>query len=241
LGAGSCALELNYIVPSLKEPTSCVLECSDINEEIMATGRELAAGQNIAFKAMVMDINDLRLDSEGYDIIMCWASLHHFVNLDHIAAMINKGLKPGGLFISMDICSRNGFRLWPETKEVVEAFWEVLPRQYRVAHTIGPEPVYCDTYPDMDCSKDGFECIRSEDVIPSLERNLERIHLIFAHTLARRFFDSMFGPNFDMNKDFDRSFFKLVTEFDELALRTGRLRPETFFGVYRKKMEKLAP
>ena len=235
LGAGSCALELQWILPALTDPSSCRLECVDLDEELIASAAARAAGQGIDFAASAQDVNQLALEPDAYDVILCWASLHHFTELDHIAAEINRALKPGGVFITMDICSRNGFLLWPETKRVVDDLWRLLPESHRVAMTLGPKPVVCDEYPNVDCARSGFECICSEDILPALERNLERQAMAFAHTLMRRFFDTMFGGNFDLARPFDRAFFDIVRDYDEMAVDMRRLRPETFFAVYRKR------
>ena len=134
----------------------------------------------------------------------------------------------------MDLCCRNGFLLWPETRCVINTLWELLPSPYRVAHTLGAEPITCEMYPEIDSSRSRSGCVSSESILPALERHLERRHLLVAHTLLRRFFDTMFGPNFDLRRPFDSSFFTLVRDHDEMALEAHLLRPETFFGVYRK-------
>ena len=237
LGAGTCALETQRILPHLDYPQNCTLECIDLNADIMELGRQGAEQTGTHFIATAMDINQIHLEPNSYDIILVWAALHHFVELYHIAAEINQGLKPDGLFITMDICSRNGFLLWSETEKVVNRFWQELPERYRYAHTLGPEPVLCDTYPNVDCAQSGFECIRSEEIIPALSEHLDLIHFVPAHALARRFFDTMFGPNFDLQRTFDLSFFLKIILYDELALSRLELQPETFFGVYQKKIE----
>jgi len=235
LGAGSCALELTWIVPRLRRPSRCTLECVDVNQDLIDQGAKRARKMGVPFRGAAQDVNELRLEPESYDVILCWASLHHFVALDHIAGEINRALKPGGCFITMDICSRNGFRLWPETESVVEDFFRMLPKSHRIAHTLAKGPVTCDHYPNVDCAQSGLEWIRSEEILPALERNLGREVLIFAHTLLRRFFDTMFGPNFDLERPFDRSFFRLVRDYDEQALALRLLRPDTFFGIYRRR------
>jgi ubiquinone/menaquinone biosynthesis C-methylase UbiE len=237
LGSGACALELKWVLPFAKNCSSCTLECIDLNPDLMEEGRRTAESMGVQFIGTAMDINKLVLEPEKYDVIMVWSALHHFIELDHIAAQINRGLKSDGVFVTMDICARNGYLLWPETKVVVDEFYSRLPDDsYRIAHTLGPISIYCDEYPNRNLARNCFECIRSEDVVPALEKNLERVHLIFAHTFCRRFFDQMFGPNFDLSREFDRQFVNEIVRYDEKALRSGQLKPETFYGVYKKKI-----
>ncbi len=239
LGAGTCVIELEHILPRLDDPESCTLECIDVNENLMNLGKKMAEEKHLNLVNTRADINQLKLEPESYDLILCWASLHHFVELDHIASEINRGLKPDGLFITMDICSRNGFLLWPETKEVVKELWDKLPEKYHHSHTYGVYPGektrQFGEFPDFDMSAGGFECIRSEDILPALEKNLIQQVFIPATAFVRRFFDAMFGPNFDLSNPFDLEFFVNAICRDEVAIATGELKPETFFGVYSKR------
>ena len=90
-------------------------------------------------------------------------------------------------------------------------------------------------FPDVDYSIGSFECANSEAILPALRKNLKEIVFMPAHGITRRFFDTKFGPNFNMKRRFDRALFELISDVDNLLVDAKVLKPETFFGVYKKK------
>lgn len=80
-----------------------------------------------------------------------------------------------------------------------------------------------------------MECIRSQDIIPVFASTLQVVHFVPYFTISRRFFDFMYGPNYDLKKSLDLSLLNWLWELDRYYLRTSnRLKPETFFAVYAK-------
>jgi len=236
LGSGACGVELLTVAPLLtKQKTKLTLTSVDINDKVLSQARDLAKRQKVEFEAIAQDINKLRLKPKSYDVIMAYASLHHFEKLDRITKQINLALKRGGIFVTVDIPTRNGYLMWPETSTLVEKIWKVLPRRYRWDHTASTRPVWAPSYPDVDYSIGSFECSNSEEIIPSLRKNMKEVQYIPAFAFARRFFDTKFGPNYRLNRPLDRALFEVLMTLDELLVGSGALRPETFFGVYAKR------
>ncbi|MFH1244028.1 MAG: class I SAM-dependent methyltransferase [bacterium] len=237
LGSGACGVELAVLAPKLAE-VGCVIELTsvDINEEVLAQAEIEAEKRQVMFRGIAQDINKLKLEPNSYDVIMAFAALHHFEKLDHVAKEINKALKPKGIFTTVDIPSRNGYLLWDETKEIVDALWKIIPAKYKWDHTISKIPIYMATFPNVDYAINSFECANSEAIIPALRKNLREEVYVPAFAMVRRFFDTKFGPNFNLNKQWDCDFFEFITSFDEKLVTSGVLKPETFFGVYTKKV-----
>ena len=52
--------------------------------------------------------------------------------------------------------------------------------------------------------------------------------------IARRFFDTKFGPNYDLREPLDLAIFNFIMQFDRYYLAAEILEPETFFGAYEK-------
>jgi hypothetical protein len=77
-----------------------------------------------------------------------------------------------------------------------------------------------------------MECVRSEDIVPLLAASFTVRHFVPLLSLGRRFFDLMYGPNYDLERPLDRAVFDWIWELDCESIDEGRLRPETFFGVY---------
>lgn len=251
LGSGACGNELNGIAPLLAE-RSCQLciSCVDINPAVLEEASEQASKRGIRFEGKVQDANQISLEPDRYDVIVAYASLHHFIKLDHIAYEINRALRQNGIFVTVDIPARNGYYMWSETSEIVNAIWKVLPAKFKIAHVGYREPTYVASYETKyssllarlsakllpaRLSGANFECVNSEAILPALRKHLRKIHFVPAFPIARRFFDTKFGPNFDWNQSIDRAIFEFIMQLDTYYLDSGLLRPETFFGAYAKR------
>ena len=232
LGSGPCPMELNHLMPRLAKNSE--LTGLDINEDVLKIAEKKAGEKEIKFSYIVQDINKLSLVESSFDLIICYASLHHFLQLDLIAWEINKALKPDGEFVTVDICSRNGYLLWEENKSLVDSLFSALPEQYRLNYYTKKAD---SVFQDKDYSLNSFECINSEAIVPALEKKLSTKHFIPMTGISRRFFDHMYGYNFDLGRNFDRAFVDMVLALDDIYISSRKLKPETFFGAYTKKSE----
>ena len=227
LGSGPCHLEINNLAPSLK--VNYELIAVDINETLCRLAKDKAEEKGIPFSYLIQDANRLSLNSNFFDVIIVFSSLHHFLELDHITNEINKGLRKDGIFVTVDIPTRNGYRLWEETRIVVNGIMKALPAEFRLNHYTNQTD---EEYIDNDLSENSFECINSEMIIPCLRKNLKEVIFVPALCIARRFFDNMYGFNFDRHPDFGNAFQEFIFKLDEYYLEKGLLKPETFFGIY---------
>jgi len=236
LGSGACGNELEGIAPLLREQ-NCQMEltCIDINETILVQAEVEAKKRGVKFYKIVQDINRMELEPNSYDVIVAYSALHHFIELDRIAYMINFALRHDGIFVTVDIPTRNGYKMWDETFDIVNALWKVLPEKFKIAHTGYPEPRYLPIYENIDYSKNSFECINSEAILPALRTHMKEVHFVPSLSIARRFFDTRFGPNYDLNLNLDHSIFEFIMGLDDYYIKMGHLRPETFLGAYAKK------
>lgn len=239
LGSGACGVELALISPLLKKQgTTMTLTSVDINQQILDQAKAEADKRKVKFVGVVQDINKLKLQENTYDVIMAFAALHHFENLDLITKQINRGLKSRGIFVTVDIPTRNGYLMWDETRKVVNQIWEILPTQFKFDHTAHAKITYMEAFPDVNYARNSFECANSEAIIPALTNNMTEVVFVPAMTMARRFFDTKFGPNFDLRRPLDKSIFDFIMQLDEYYLVQQTLKPETFFGCYRKNLRK---
>lgn len=229
VGSGACGLEIalakRFTVPYR-------LTCLDLNESLLELGKEKAALEGISMDVIAQDANFLKL-SKTYDVILAHAALHHFVNFEHIFAELHDHLSPTGVFIAFEPVPRNGMLLWPETKELINRIFEVLPARYR--RVKGPDgfAVY-EYFPEADHSQEGFECIRSQDVVPLLEKFFHVEAKIAGNAFTRRFVDGGLGDNYDLTREEDRVLLDVLIAFDEFLTNHGVVRPETVFMVMKR-------
>ena len=226
-GPGGIEIEVARHVPD------AALLCLDINPDLLQLGRERAGAEGLGVEFAEADLNTVELPAAGFDIVFCHAALHHVIELERLTRQVARTLRPGGIFITVDVVTRNGYLMWPETREVVRAIWKALPAKFRVNHTVYPAPLIDDEVWEADMSAAGMECARSEAILPAIAACFRPVHYVPYFSLSRRFFDTMYGANYDLTAPLDKAVFDWIWEMDVYHLASGRLRPETFFGVYR--------
>jgi len=156
--------------------------------------------------------------------------LHHLVALEHLFDGVAKCLAPHGRFIVSDMIGRNGHMRWPEALVIVNEYWEELPASYRY-----DRQRFCqlDAFVNWDCAKDGFEGIRAQDILPLLVQRFSfEVFLAFANVIDP-FIERSFGPNFSVERNWDRDFVDRVHARDEAELAAGRIKPTHMFAVMR--------
>lgn len=239
LGSGPGGQEMT--IARLLGETPYEFICMDLNPQLAALGQERAEAAGINMRFQVQDINELELGEGEFDVVICFASLHHLINLEHIFYEINRALKPEGALVVADICTRNGYRMWDETLAVVRSLWEVLPERYKRNHTSYPTPQVDTVYENLDYGAYDMECARSQDILPLLEHYFVRRLYVPYFSIARRFFDTKYGPNYDLSRPLDKTILDTFWNLDVEYLAAGLLKPETFFGVYGKGAERPPP
>ena len=231
LGSGPGGLELEFA----REAPLAKIVCVDVNADLLEKGREGAVSKGLAVEFQQGDLNAIELPPSEFDLVFCHASLHHLVELEHVFGQIKRTLKPGGELIAVDIITRHGYRMWPETRKVIDGVWKTLPATYRVNHTAYHVKMEDKKIFESDARAFNMECIRSEDILPLLEAEFETVAYVPYFSLCRRLFDSMYGPNYDLDRPLDRAILDWLWALDCHYLDTGVLKPETFFGLYRAK------
>jgi ubiquinone/menaquinone biosynthesis C-methylase UbiE len=241
IGSGPGALELIVAQNLAEASVKYEITCMDINPNVLALGQERAKAKGLNMKFVVQDINDLSLEANQYDVIMCHASLHHLINLEHIYYEMNRSLKDDGEVVVLDIVTRHGYLMWEETHAVVRSLWKVLPEKFRYNHTAYNEIRLDSDYENRDYTGDSMECIRSGDILPLLNEYFDcRVYVPFT-SIARRFLDTMYGPNYDLSQELDRSIMEFIWQMDVHYISQNILKPETMFGIYTKRAEKQRP
>lgn len=225
-GPGGTEIDLAARLPDAR------IDCLDCNAALLNLGKARAgeAGLKVTFEQA--DLNTVDLPSAEYDIVFCHAALHHVIELDRLAGQIRRTVRPGGHLITVDIISRNGYLMWPETSTVVRNIWRTLPEKFRVNHTAYSEPKVDDEIWEADTSISSMECIRSQEILPILSREFKTIHLVPYFSICRRLLDTMYGPNYDLTCSLDMAILDWIWHLDKHHLSTGHLKPETFFGIF---------
>lgn len=232
LGSGPGGVELVIA----REARSAEILCLDINAAALELGRQAAAAEELDVRFAQADLNRVELEAGAFDVVFCHASLHHVLELERLLGQVERALRPGGALVVVDIITRNGYRMWPETRRLAGAIFQTLPDRYRLNHTAYlPRKRVDRKIWDGDTRGAGMECLRSEELLPLLRSRFQVECLVPHFSLSRRFFDTMYGPNYDLSRPLDRAILDWIWELDCYLLESGRLRPETFFGIFRRQ------
>ncbi len=229
LGAGNCDLEIDLARKLQTNGHDFTLDCLDLSPSMLERGRlaAAAAGLSSHLNFIAADLNTWHAAHE-YDAVIANQSLHHVVNLEGLFENVRRSLSPGGVFLISDMIGRNGHQRWPEALAIVHEFWSKLPPSYRFNKLLG---CYEELYRSWDCSLEGFEGVRSQDILPLLIGQFHfRLFLPYGNVIDP-FIDRAFGPNFDPASQWDRSFIDAVQLRDDAELASGRLKPTHMIAV----------
>lgn len=204
----------------------------DANLELTQRAAKRLSNSTHTINYLIGDINDGLPGEELYDIVICVSALHHIVNLELILSQINRRLNTGGEFWSIgEQIGRNGNRLWPDAKNIVDHLFSTLPQQYRKnAHT-----QFIDhSLPDCDFSTESFEGIRSEEIDILLDSYFLPIQTYKRNCFLWRMLDTAYLANYDLNAPSDVQLLKTLV-VEEVAHWISGGRPTELHAIYSKK------
>lgn len=229
LGAGNCDLEIDLARGLNASGYTFTLDCLDVNPVMLERGRLAGEQTGVSphLNFLSSDLNSWSATHE-YDAVIANQSLHHVVNLEGLFESVKRSLRPGGLFLISDMIGRNGHQRWPEALAIVQQFWRRLPPSYRFNQVLG---YYEELYQDWDCSAEGFEGVRSQDILPLLHDRFH-FHLLIPYgNVIDPFIDRGFGHHFDPASEWDLSFIDEVHRRDEAELASGRIKPTHMIAI----------
>lgn len=197
-----------------------LIELSPIQNE-RAMKKASDAGLASAFKTIEADFNTWRSDTQ-YAGIMAHHALHHVLDLEHLFEAVRDGLHPDGCFASFDVIGRNGHMRWPEAYKLINLMWQFLPpekRKHQILQRVD------DEFYNHDCSTQGFEGIRAQDILPLLVKYFHFETFYAFGNLIDVFTSRGYGPNFNPQVKEDAGFIDFVEELNEILIDCGYLKP----------------
>uniref|UniRef100_UPI003751EF63 glycosyltransferase n=1 Tax=Undibacterium sp. TaxID=1914977 RepID=UPI003751EF63 len=235
VGAGNCDLEVsvarNLITAGL---THFTLECLEINPSMLKRGLEIAKENGVQdnMKFIQADFNSW-VAQKKYDGVMANQSLHHVTDLEHLFDQVKSSLHAEGSVVVSDIIGRNGHQRWPESLDIVNKYWVTMPKEYKFNALLNR---FEDLYDNWDCSKEGFEGIRAQDVLPLLLDRFSCEKFVGFGNVIDIFVDRAFGHGFREQTEWDLNFIDQLHAEDETGLASGRLTPTHMMAVFVKNL-----
>jgi SAM-dependent methyltransferase len=233
IGAGNCDLEIRIMQRLIEDGYSnLTFDCIEINPEMLKRGKEQAESLGIAshFNFLNHDVNTTKLSGK-YQIVIANHSLHHIVKLEFLFKQINNSLDDHGLFLINDMIGRNGHMRWPESEYMVRGFWSFLEERHKYNHQLSRlEPDFVN----WDCSREGFEGIRAQDILPLLVKQFHFKFFLGFSNLISVFIDRSFGHNFKPDNPKDTFIIDMISSLDDFYLCEGSIKPTQMIAAVGK-------
>jgi SAM-dependent methyltransferase len=186
-------------------------------------------GETYRLTRISQDLNKPTFPQHANMIIVHHA-LHHFVALEEIFESIHGILlKNSGTLVIADMVGRNGHMRWPESLRAIRRIWRALPAEKRFNNQFHKT---WEIFENWDCSSEGFEGIRSEDILKPLFQYFESKGSFFWGGVLDPFIDRGFGDNFDPNKLEDVEIIKNVIRVESKLKDFGYLTATQVIGCF---------
>jgi hypothetical protein len=233
IGAGDGAIELGVAKIMRQAGAKFRFHLLELSPIQIARGRRNAAeaGLTSCVTFIEADINTWK-PSEEYAGVMAHHSLHHVQNLEGLFDEIKQSLL--GCFCTMDMIGRNGHMRWPEVLQLVQLFWAIIPPEKR-KHKVLPN--FEQGFYNHDCSKEGFEGIRAQDILPCLVERFGFQSFYAFGGLIDPFISRGFGHHYDSKNDWDRSFIDLVGTLNDILIECGHIKPTQMHAIMTTDMD----
>jgi hypothetical protein len=198
---------------------------------MLKRGAELASEKQLAdhFEFLTTDVGHWQ-PTHPVAVVMAHHSLHHILDLEDVFANIRKAIGTTGYFLTCDMIGRNGHMRWPEALDIIHNIWRAMPDRYKYNHQLKR---FEAMYENWNCSTEGFEGIRAQDILPLLVQEFQFEAFIAYGNLPDIFVDRSFGYNFDVEKLEDREFIDRIGALNDRLIGEGVIKPTQMMAVLR--------
>jgi SAM-dependent methyltransferase len=202
------------------------------------------------------DLNFATLPAETYDLVVTISSVHHIVNLEHLAYQINQCLKPHGYVFMRDTVGESYFQFSEEKRRLFQTFLDATQDGSGRRRTVH--------WPDRgDWQYSPFESIRSDEILGVFRRYLHEVRVTTSSALLTLILFTqpegiqgssrlkralsrvrrsslarlrrLLNSQVDLRRQDARR--DLLFLLDSILCDTGYLRPGLAFGIYRKRLK----
>lgn len=228
IGSGTCDEEL-ALCQKIKLSGKVIFDCYELNPTLLDRGREKAKSLGIEMRFFQQDFNQIQFQT-AYDGFFASHSLHHVVNLECLFEAVHNSGKPGYFFLINDMIGRNGHMSWPKAQSFLESLWLTLPDRLKGNAFFKRVDI---ELPNFDCSTEGFEGIRAQDILPLLIDNFKFEVFVPFFFCINRIIDRVYGNNYkvdDSNYSNDLALLDYMWYMDELFLAIKYLPPTQMFA-----------
>jgi SAM-dependent methyltransferase len=200
------------------------------------------------------DLNFATLPAEAYDLLVADSTIHHIVNLEHLAFQANRSLMLGGFFFMRDVVGESRFQFSEEKKQIFQAYAAATGQSRGRAMTVKwPDPENWTYSP--------FESARSGEILEVFGRYFREVSVRTAFALLQMTFcarpvavpaqggrlpsrgsllriaaalrDRLRPPRLDLARGIAAG--NLLFALDRIVCDTGYMKPGIAFAIYGKR------
>jgi 2-polyprenyl-3-methyl-5-hydroxy-6-metoxy-1,4-benzoquinol methylase len=180
---------------------------------------------------VVGDLNRTTAFKE-FQMVMANHSLHHMTDLELVFDTIHRCLSTNGIFATCDMIGRNGHMRWPEAEVFLQYLWPMLSERQKFHHQL--RRLDLERFVDHDCSTEGFEGIRAQDILPIIERQFKPYKFFGYGGFIDVLVDRGYGRGFDIESDHDKTFITAMANINDALLDAGVQKPTTMMAYFTK-------
>ena len=233
IGCGDGGVEIRVAKELIRHGcTDFVFHCADLSPILLGhlTAAVEREGLNSHFKPIEVDLNRIHVDGK-FDMIMANHALHHIESLEGLFDYSRGALTQNGVFATCDMIGRNGHMRWPEAAAVVSALWPILSPQQRYHAQLKRLE---DKFIDHDCSKEGFEGIRAQDILPLVLGYFHPYKFFATGGFIDLLVDRGYGHGYDAKSESDVSFIRFLADLNDILLDAGVVKPTWTMAFFTK-------
>ena len=163
LGCGAGVSELAL----LKSGIVNTYDVFDITPSLLENAAKSAAESGLThrFRPQMVDMNQVQLPVDSYDLVTFFSSLHHVADLEGVLNTCWRGLRSGGVLFAQEYVGPNRFAFPSEHVAIAKQFYRNLDPTFRCVWPELPVPNPRDVE-----QADPSESIHSAEIIPAIRR-----------------------------------------------------------------------
>jgi hypothetical protein len=94
-----------------------------------------------------------------------------------------------------------------------------------------------DTFTDHDCSTEGFEGVRAQDILPLILARFHPYKFFGTGGFIDPFVDRGYGRAYDASKPEDVEWIKFISRLNDIMLDAGSVKPTVMYAYFTKTLE----
>lgn len=141
----------------------------DVSEKAVREAEKIAARDNLPLTYEIADLNFVELPLQAYDLVVAQTSLHHVLFLERVAEQVHGTLRNDGYLWIHDFIGETQGQYDEKRLELINQILAFLPEKFRT-NKVNGRVVATIRRPVPGFLGSPFECIRSEEILPTFQQ-----------------------------------------------------------------------